>query len=292
MNIVHLVVLAARLGIEKVRVFRIGHPFGASILQRNKQVARTSELALFKRSRLFIRSLPPTQILRPLKTSQVIGASSNFIEGECGDRLSSLAPPVAPIVKDLTVLVINSSQERAKEFTMQLSISLPGSGMIYAPTVELAKWVLSRRRIDLIVADEILPDGNISRLEASLEKLSYRPHLVVVGTSTTPRDLLKNYEFKKASPLSPRRKLQRPADDGRSQHANTTLDTTLCHLGNDIRNDLNNPLQAIVAMLFVAQSNKHSTDLTDQALAAIENAAGRMTEVVNGLEGKIRAALK
>ena len=231
----------------------------------------------FKRSRFFIRGIAPT---RPSNKELPIPAVISKPEPS-----ASIPEPV--VVKDLTVLVINASHDRAKEITMQLSITLPGAGMIYAPTVELAKWVLNRRRIDLIVADQILPDGNISKLAPTLEKLSNPPDLVVVGTLETPKEFLKSYQFKKSRSLPSAASIET-----KSSADNNALDKTLYHLGNDLRNDLNNPLQAIVAMLFVAQSNKGSSNLTDQALNAIETATSRMAQVVSGLEGKIREAFK
>ena len=59
------------------------------------------------------------------------------------------------------------------------------------------------------------------------------------------------------------------------------------NLGADIRNDLNNPLQEIVAMVFVAKASGQS-ETADKALEAISNAAQNMAVVVSTLEDKIR----
>ena len=62
-------------------------------------------------------------------------------------------------------------------------------------------------------------------------------------------------------------------------------------LGADLRNDLNNPLQEIVAMVFVAQAGGEAAATTRQALAAIDGAAKNLAKVVGGLEEKIRDSL-
>jgi signal transduction histidine kinase len=69
------------------------------------------------------------------------------------------------------------------------------------------------------------------------------------------------------------------------------LDRALSELGADIRNDLNNPLQEIVAMAFVAQAAGELSPVAEQALDAIENAAMNLSQVVNALEGKIRGVM-
>ena len=82
---------------------------------------------------------------------------------------------------DVNVLVINDSHDMAKEITMQLTLALPGCSITYAPTIELAKWILCRRKISLVVSSPLLPDGGIARLRDSLQKLQSPPDVVVVG---------------------------------------------------------------------------------------------------------------
>jgi hypothetical protein len=69
------------------------------------------------------------------------------------------------------------------------------------------------------------------------------------------------------------------------------LEENLKSLGADLRNDLNNPLQEIVAMVFVAKAGGGSSQGIQQALDAIDKAAGNMTKLVKGLEEKIRKAI-
>src|SRR5262249_2558878 len=80
-----------------------------------------------------------------------------------------------------TVLVINASSEMAKEMTMQISLRMPACSIMYAPTIEVAGWILHRRKIDLIVSSGILPDGSISKLQDELQGVELPPDLVVVG---------------------------------------------------------------------------------------------------------------
>jgi signal transduction histidine kinase len=65
----------------------------------------------------------------------------------------------------------------------------------------------------------------------------------------------------------------------------------LALLGADIRNDLNNPLQEIVAMAFVATSSSQLSATAEEALGAIQRAATSMASVINSLEDKIRTAV-
>jgi uncharacterized protein YaaW (UPF0174 family) len=61
-------------------------------------------------------------------------------------------------------------------------------------------------------------------------------------------------------------------------------------LGADLRNDLNNPLQEIVAMVFVAKASGESS-ATSTALEAIDKAAQNLAGVVKGLETRILGAV-
>ena len=65
------------------------------------------------------------------------------------------------------------------------------------------------------------------------------------------------------------------------------VDSRIRSLGADLRNDLNNPLQEIVAMVFVAQASGAVSESTGQALEAIDRAAKNMAQVVSRLEQKM-----
>ncbi len=196
-----------------------------------------------------------------------------------------------------SVLVLNSSQEMAKEITHQLTISLPGCSMTYAPSIELAGWILKRRKVDLIVSSPRLPDGGIDRLRKQLTAIQSPPDLVVVGkVSTENVTALGDLGYHFASwkrignkPTPADRKAR--ANDSEKSHRKTIVRKQVKTLGADIRNDLNNPLQEIVAMVFVAQQAGEVAETTHQALDAIDIAAKNMAEYVNALEDRIRSAV-
>ena len=192
---------------------------------------------------------------------------------------------------DYSVLVINSSQEMAKEITMQLTLSLPGCSITYAPTLELARWILSRRKMDLVVSNAILPDGSISRLQDVLQKLDQPPDLVVVGNAGNSHMLDQSgYRMTSARKIGTVQ-TNNGATLSVRQQSLPSLTQSIKSLGADIRNDLNNPLQEIVAMVFVAKAIGGEGKGTNQALEAIDRAANNMAQVVKGLEDKIRAAV-
>lgn len=211
------------------------------------------------------------------------------------NRRRELPPDVIPLVDvieepnegagaDCTVLVINSSRSMAREITIQLTLSMPGISIMYAPSVHVAALLLARRHVDLVVSSPVLPDGTVEDLQSSLEDLETPPDVVVVGNFKHPNsDMLGNKLYEMSI-------LRRLAGSGKS----SKIGTKISSLGADLRNDLNNPLQEIVAMVFVAQSIAGSKTVhsnTKQALTAIEKAAHNMAQVVNNLEEKIRQVL-
>lgn len=205
---------------------------------------------------------------------------------------------------EFRVLVINASQEMAKEITLQLTINMPGCSIMYAPTIELARWILSRRKIDLVVSSPLLPDGSIIRLKSVLEKSGAPPQVVIVGNlNEAAAEAFEHsgYEIATVKRLSGafggsnNQRFSPPTFLSRSKSSAasvTSLEASekLRTLGADLRNDLNNPLQAIVAMVFVAKAGGSSSAAAQEALDAIENAAKNMSTVVRGLEDKIRRA--
>ncbi len=210
---------------------------------------------------------------------------------------TTVSPPIPKINipesdEEHVVLVINSSQEMAKEITLQLTIAIPACSIMYAPTIELAKWILSRRTIDLVVSSAILPDGNISRLKDLFATMKSAPDVVVVGDlSSKNTEIFRNsgYEFSEirrlGAPTGP--VINRIHPKPTVNREGTALNRSIKTLGADLRNDLNNPLQEIVAMVFVAQASGAASPTTGQALEAIDRAAKNMADVVKGLEEKI-----
>lgn len=193
--------------------------------------------------------------------------------------------------EECTVLVVNASHQMAKEITMELALQIPGCSIMYSPSIEIAKLMLSRRRINLVVSSPILPDGSVEKLRGALEKLENAPDVVVVGAvSARSAELFTegSYEFNSMRRLGREVESNGPIINRRGQ---PPIDRTIKDLGADIRNDLNNPLQEIVAMVFVAQAGQAVGATTEQALQAIDKAAKNMAQVVNRLEDKIRDAV-
>jgi len=198
---------------------------------------------------------------------------------------------------EFPVLVVNSSQDMAKEMTMQLTLAIPGCSIMYAPTLELAAWILKRRSIKLVVSSPVLPDGGITRLTPVLRDLERSPDLVVVGNLNL-RCAEKfgelGYEFAAMKPITKpdtedlRQQMLTAVAPQNSPSPVKNRPEPIRALGADIRNDLNNPLQEIVAMVFVAQAAASVAPATKQALEAIDRAAQNMASYVNGLEDKIR----
>jgi len=195
---------------------------------------------------------------------------------------------------DFTVLVVNSSHEMAREITTQLTIKFPFCSILYAPSLELAKWILQRRSIKLVVSSSTLPDGNVVKLRQTLEKLSDPPDVVVVGNMR-----IGNVEFfgDCGYQFSGYKRLSNAGDDY-SQTETEIIESesdsvveNIKGLGENIRNDLNNPLQEIVAMVFVAAHSRGDDSATSSALDAIEKAAKNMSGIVNSLENKIMTAV-
>jgi hypothetical protein len=210
-------------------------------------------------------------------------------------RRSNLPLP-PPLNDDYRVLVINSSHDMAKEITMELTLRLPGCSMMYAPTLELAKWILRRRQIDLVVSSTILPDGGVMRLKGILESMTSPPDLVVVGEMS--KNGISMFENSPYRCTGIRRLNVEPApaavplpEAAPSSTAAPAFRSTIRTLGADIRNDLNNPLQEIVAMVFVAQTTGSAPGAASQALDAIDKAAKNMAALVNSLEEKILHAV-
>ncbi|RMG45112.1 MAG: hypothetical protein D6719_00720 [Candidatus Dadabacteria bacterium] len=179
------------------------------------------------------------------------------------------------------VLVVNAGHQMAREMTMQISSAMPGCSIMYAPTLHLAEWILKRKPVKLVVSSPLLPDGNVGRLRKTLENMRNPPDVVVVGkASSSDASLLdgRKYGYAGSHSLSAGNKIYKSSSD----------ENRVASLGANIRNDLNNPLQEIVAMVFVAQAAGEVSQETRQALEAIERAAKNMSGVVNGLEDKIR----
>jgi hypothetical protein len=69
------------------------------------------------------------------------------------------------------------------------------------------------------------------------------------------------------------------------------IQSKISESGANLRNDLTNPRQEIVAMAFVAHTSQGLSPMAEEALSAIQRAAGNMADVVSRLEDKIRVVV-
>ncbi len=184
-------------------------------------------------------------------------------------------------------LIVNASDKMASEITNELKLSLPNCNIAYTPSIFLAKAILKKKQFEIIIASPILPDGCITKLNESLNNLDYRPNIVVIGNLTIRLKneisscfVNKSCEYK-STKTTPYQSTKSKIDQKHER---------IKKLGSDIRNDLNNPLQEIVTMLFIAQTitSSDQNDGIKSALSAIERAANNMAQVVSELEGKIK----
>jgi len=187
---------------------------------------------------------------------------------------------------ELTVLVVNSSTAMAKEMSVLLTSAMPGCSITFAPSLELASWILSRKKIGLVVSSPILPDGGIARLQFQLSRMSEPPDLVVVGdNSLSQQEITFGSKYRMASHRSVSANQNSPLIVRRPP---VNEDVRIKELGSDLRNDMNNPLQEIVTMVFIAKNSGALSESTNTALGAIEGAAKNLANVVQGLERRIQ----
>ena len=85
-----------------------------------------------------------------------------------------------------TVLIVNSSFDMAREITGELLRRVPTANLLYAPSLELAKFMLRKRRISLVVSNSVLPDGGVLSLRESLEAIENPPYPKPLRISQLP----------------------------------------------------------------------------------------------------------
>ncbi len=183
--------------------------------------------------------------------------------------------------KNYSVLVLNANRQMANEITTRLAERVEDCSIVYAPTLELAKLLLKKGTIDLVVSSPILPDGHITKLQPLLESLSNPPDVLIFADIEKKSIRLfesANYHFLSIRQVN-------------SQTNDLVIDKTkeenpISLLSADIRDQLNNPLQEIVSLIFVARSASTSLS-TAHALDAIESAAQNMATMVWGLEERL-----
>lgn len=238
--------------------------------RKNLRLPKTEE-----RMRNGVPSTAPAQGTSPVEVASNEGAT---------DRRSE-----AP-----NVLVINGSTQMASAITRQLLIALPHANIMYAPTIDLAGWILKTRPIQLIISSEVLPDGGAHKLHSVVRRLRTPPDLLMVGHSVhgSVQELRKaGYKLVSRKTIGDTAleapKVKQPI----KRHRSVPISERVSTLSADLRNDLNNPLQEIVTMAFVAKQTREQQALSTDALNAIEKAAKQLAGTVNGLEERIKQAV-
>ena len=195
---------------------------------------------------------------------------------------------------EINVLVINSCQEMAKEINLELMRTFVGAAITYAPTFTLARMMLSRKNFDLVVSSSRMPDGRVQSLQETLNAKATPPQLVVIGDAKSSKGEMLGISGYLFSSL---RKIQQPEITRHIRSVSSKpkdeqrIEDPIQNLGADLRNDLNNPLQEIVAMAYVAKSQVTESGVSKEALDAITRAATNLSSVVKGIEQKIRLAV-
>lgn len=201
----------------------------------------------------------------------------------------------------------------AGHISERLRTTLPNHQILYSPSLKLADWMLKRKKIDLIISSEVLPDGGIDSLQEIIRRYTHKPDLVVVGKGL-PRSI---YSLKKAgydlvsckrvvaeNPIkheilsTPKDSLQeKQSAQERADLSQKTLigrgalATKITTLGADLRNDLNNPLQEIVTLAFAVKQSSSEDQVTQQAIEAIEEAAKQMAGTVQKIEDRVKSVV-
>lgn len=204
----------------------------------------------------------------------------NSIKENEGDKATQ-----KPATTDYNVLVINSSAAMAKEITLAITLKMPLCSIMYAPGVEVAGWLLKKRRIDVVVSSPMLPDGGIEKLIPVCELLNPSPDLVIVG-SPEPEQLRIINRFGRTHQASSYFE-PKPQAEALPKINRPVVDIAK-RVGADIRNDINNPLQEIVAMIYVAKTGKEVSPITVEALEAIDKATKGIAATVQGIEERLR----
>jgi hypothetical protein len=220
------------------------------------------------------------------ETRIITGSRIPTLSSQATDTTStSLSPQPRKTNSGPTVLVVNASHTMAEKLTLELTETLPGCTILFAPTVEIGLWIVKRRKVDVILSSATLPDGPASQIHAALSHVSSPPELLILSELGATREVISEHPGYRFMEL---RRVTQTSSVGLEQKQSTSA---ISLLGADLRNDLNNPLQEIVAMAFVATSNSELSSTAEEALGAIQRAATSMASVIDTLEDKIRGAI-
>lgn len=181
-----------------------------------------------------------------------------------------------------SVLVLGVAEKLATPLMENLKSQDEFGQILFAPTLGVAEWLLLKRPVSLVISTAHLPDGELKDLKKLLYRMIDIPSLIVLGSHDDVAQEIAVAQRRKAPPLVHRKmhKLDAPA-----------LTQSIKVLGADLRNDLNNPLQEIVTMIYVAKMGGVDASVAREALAAIEKAASQMASVVGSFEGRMHSSI-
>ena len=83
------------------------------------------------------------------------------------------------------IMMVHTHRQLAREISAQLLLELPGSSVVFAPTVDFAVKLTRRCRFDLIIVGADLLGENSSDLKTALNKLSEPPTVMTLGRNQT-----------------------------------------------------------------------------------------------------------
>ncbi len=173
------------------------------------------------------------------------------------------------------ILIINNSSALAFHLKFELEHLLPGCEMVFTPTIEAAAIMLKSEDFSVVIAEASV---NKKDLTFQLEQCVAPPNLILVGSEEAEILGLAHsviFELASVRAIKPLPHVEDPVQT----------------VGNDLRNDLNNPLQAILASVYVAKHLDAASEEAALALDAISHAASQMASTVRGLESRIRRAV-
>jgi hypothetical protein len=196
-------------------------------------------------------------------------------------------PTTSVSARSSKILVVNGDSVLASQVMVQLKQL--GSSVIplFVPSLKAAQLMLRRSSFDLIIGSAMLPDGPLTGLEQDLQKVKNPPPVIVVDTIEEAAEVPLDQEYRFAKLRHIKRSLyQHDIEISQSLLTHDRyIDSVLHEVSTDLRDKLNNPLQEIVAMVYVARNAPSETALVHSALQAIERAAQEMNGAVHSVIG-------
>jgi hypothetical protein len=193
-----------------------------------------------------------------------------------------------------TVLVLNNDARIAEAVTVQLLRLDPQISIIYAPTLTSAKVFLKGCPVSLIITEETLPDGSAYLLRSTLEESGQEPQLIILSQahnfSGLPFEAVSPYRFARVQLIGSTHSYNRGLTEASSNQCptKTHISALKRQIRAELKDSVNNPLQEILAMVYVARNCSETNALLNEALKAIETAAEKIaSEVANATSSRL-----